>query len=86
MEYPEHEKLTVIKEKSQLLGEFLEWARSSNYEFCNRVVIDKGSAWEKVEYQPNRAPIEKILADFYEIDLTKLEFEKQQMLATIKGE
>ena len=85
MEYPEHEKLTLVKDNSQLLGEFLEWARGNSYEFCGRVVVDRDTPCEKVDYQPNRKSIEAILAEFYEIDLNKLEVEKVQMLEAIRN-
>ena len=84
MEYPEHEKLTEVKDKSQLLGEFLEWALSKNYAFCKRVTVEEGTPWERTEYQPYSGSVDKILAEFYEIDLLKLESEKRQMLVKIE--
>ncbi len=83
MEYPEHEKLTAIQEKSQLLGEFLEWARSNGYDFCQMTTQEEGSPWERVEYQPYRKSVDQILAEFYEIDLRKLEEEKREILASL---
>lgn len=84
MDYPEHEKLTAIQDKSQLLGEFLEWARSNDYDFCHRTIQEEGTPWERVEYRPSHKAVDKILAEFYEIDLKVLEEEKRQMLAAIR--
>ena len=82
--YPEHEKLTGIKDKSQFLGEFLEWARCNNYEFCRRVTVEVSTPWERVYYEPERKSIEAILAEFFDIDLKKLEIEKRQMIDEIR--
>lgn len=74
--YPEHEKLQAIKEKSQAIGEFLEWLQGKGFRLAK---------WEKepdeeeqlVQQFPN---IERLLAEYFQIDLAKLEKEKYAML------
>ena len=83
MEYPEHEKLTKIKDNSQLLAEFLEWALGKDYAFCQRITVEGGTPYERTVYHPYSSSVDKILAEFYEIDLAELENEKRQMLAII---
>jgi len=74
--YPEHEKLKKINDKSQTIGEFIDWI---NYE--KDIVLAK---YEDYCLFPIRTPIEKLLAEFFEIDSDKLESEKCQMLELIR--
>ena len=86
MKYPEHEKMKEVQEDSQIIGEFLEWLKSE-YELCIfREGIDNCLACEEEidGYIPVSLKIEKILADYYDIDLDKIEKEKRQMLEEIK--
>ena len=72
-EFPEHEKMQKIQKKSQAIGEFLEWIRDKDIEFC---------LWDEHgdEFVPFRDSVEKILATYFGIDLTKIETEKRAML------
>jgi hypothetical protein len=73
--YPEHEKLMLIKNESQIIGEFLEWLRGTNL-FIG--YADEGGL--DMYYASN----EEILAEYFKIDLYKLEQEKNQMLKQLK--
>lgn len=64
VQYPEHEKLRLVSEKSQACGEFLDW------------LIERG--WEPRE--GGSANVRKLLAEFFEIDQELLEREKEHML------
>ncbi len=63
--YPEHEKLSEVKEQSQFLGEFLDYCRENNI-------------------NPLKGSIQQMLAAFFQIDLRKLEDEKDEMLEEIR--
>ena len=67
MDFPEHEKLKVVQEKSQAAGDFYYWA------------INKGYIRQCMFLN-----LEKILAEFFEIDLKKIDNENMQMLGEIK--
>lgn len=78
-QYPEHEKLDGIRELSQALGGVLDW-----------MLNEKG--WKIAEYVedvhhkslfPVHVNITTVLAEYYKIDLGKLEDEKLQMLDEI---
>jgi len=71
MKYPEHEKMHSVKEKSQAIGEFLEQIQSEGLVICD---------YHEHEWSPISKGIEQILADYFEIDLNKIEREKRQML------
>ncbi len=73
MKYPEHEKLNGIKDKSQFLGEFIEWAQSKGMTFCE--YSEDGEGMYRVQKSINT-----LLAEFFEIDLNKIAEEKDAML------
>jgi hypothetical protein len=74
--YPEYEKLMLIKNESQIIGEFLEWLTiEKELSLCAH---DEGGVNEA--YYSN----EEILSEYFKIDLYKLEQEKNQMLKQLK--
>jgi hypothetical protein len=75
--HPECDKLLAVKERSQAIGEFLEWLTGEK-----GVVL---ATW----FPPGRLEsggyrIEKLLAEFFEIDLDKVEQEKRVMLEELR--
>lgn len=79
MNYPEHEKLKLIKERSQCLGEFLmEWLPSKGWAIYDEDTPDK-RPWPVLE------PGGKILAEFFGIDQKRLDQEKRAMLAECRA-
>lgn len=76
--YPEHEKLNKIADKSQVIGEFLEYLQDEKrYLLCELVCETK--------YYPVHVSIQDLLADFFGIDQKKLEKEKREMLEEIRA-
>jgi hypothetical protein len=74
MSYPEHEKLDAVKEQSQAIGEFLDLGP---YTLCEWVKFDD---CDREQLVPVRKPLQAILADWFKIDLAKLEGERRAML------
>lgn len=78
--YPEHDKLKLISEQSDTIGEFLE---SAGYVLAQYKEVEN-------RLEPQLLPVitstTQILADYFDIDLTVIEQEKRQMLATIRQE
>lgn len=74
--YPECEKMQAIKDKSQAIGEFIEWL-GINGMFIGD--YDEGG-------YPTTALLntEQLLAKYFKIDLNKVEKEKRRMLAEIR--
>ena len=70
--YPECDKMLAVKDKSQVIGEFLEWLQCvKEIELCQ--LID---GEEEMEYSPIYFSNEELLAEFFNIDLDKVEKEK----------
>lgn len=78
MNYPECEKMKDVQEDSQKIGEFLDWLLNKR-----GLVICK---WEKSGYFEYRRNIEELLAEYFGIDLNKVEKEKRQMLDEIRSQ
>jgi hypothetical protein len=74
-ELTEHERLSLVKDKSQAIGDFVEWMGHKGISLCH---VRHG------EYIPVYAPITKLLAEYFDIDENKLEREKRQILAEIR--
>lgn len=92
-QYPEHEKLQDVKIKSQWLGEFLEWLKNEKsfglYKFEDEVYdVPSGGRLRNGHGDPVLVPVhtstQSILAEFLDIDLIKLEKEKDTMLAEMQ--
>lgn len=75
---PEHDKLKVVKAKSQAIGEFIEWLGSQEVRLA-RYDLDLGILVDDM------MPIEKRLAAYFGIDLAKLEAEKLALLAAVRS-
>lgn len=77
MKYPEHEKLKLIKDQSQIIGEFLAWLQyKKKISLCTI---------ENDDYVGYYKRIEEILANYFDIDLNKIEKEKMEMLNEIRN-
>ncbi len=88
-QYPEHEKLHAVKERSQAIGEFLEWLGTNGFHLAKwmKVCAPDGSAGECDEVDQlvqQSFNIENLLAEYFQIDLAKLEQEKRAMLEQIR--
>lgn len=77
--FPEHEKMGLVREDSQKIGEFLEWLRSKGLVICTYQERHEG-------YWPANMSINQWLADYCEIDLRRIDQEKRLMLEIVRRE
>jgi hypothetical protein len=77
-EYPEHEKLAEVSERSQAIGEFLDLALPSMGIHLCEADEETGRYW------PTHRPIQSMLAEWFEIDQKKLDAEKEAMLEAMR--
>ena len=92
-QYPECEKMKSVRDESQTIGEFLEWLfdekgyRLGFYHTHDGETCNKHSDCGMVENYMNPVvgfSIEYILAEYFKIDLKKVEEEKRAMLDAIR--
>lgn len=70
--------MKAVQSKSQAIGEFLDlFCREKGYSLCELV----GD-----QYEPVSRSIETLLAEYFEIDLKKVEDERRAILAHIRGD
>ena len=85
---PEHNKLRAIADKSQTVGEFLEWLGEQGLTVCRFQELTRHSDelgdYSPEGYYPARTSREKLLAEFFDIDLDKIEAEKRAMLDALQ--
>lgn len=73
IQYPEHEKLFGISERSQEIGNFIE--------NCGYVLAEYD---EDDRLRPVMLTTEQVLAKYFGIDLKLIEQEKEQMLEEVR--
>lgn len=76
--YEEHEKLKLVKDKSEICGHFLDWLKG---ERNPQIVLSEDTGNCDV---PCFKRTEQLLAEYFEIDLDKLEKEKCQMIEGLR--
>lgn len=85
---PELDKMLAVKEKSQVVGEFLEWLNEQKIVLAEYTddTCDCGCDCEEELLLHIRKGREQLLADFFEINLDKCEQERQQILADLRSD
>ena len=76
MKNSEHKKMLAVKPQSQSIGEFLQWLEDKGIVFA----CYDGDFLEEYPFQTK----EKWLAEFFEIDLDKIEKEKLAMIEELQ--
>lgn len=71
--YPECEKMAAVQDKSQTIGEFLDWLGT-------KYTLAEYDEYDEDELFPVSINIQKLLAEYFEIDLDKVEEEKNDIL------
>jgi hypothetical protein len=92
--FPEHDKLKAVQEKSQIIGEFLDWLQNEqavvltkahqHSKFC-REDGERVCGVEKDALVPVISPIPRWLARYFDIDEEELESEKRRMLDELRS-
>lgn len=80
----ELQKINAVREKSQAIGEFLDWLSQKNYSICElrfktKLKIDEA-------YFPIHKSIEKWIAEYFDIDLEQAEKERVKILEDFREE
>lgn len=81
--YPEHERLKEIRGHSRAIGDFIEWLGERKMPICK---LHTGPDFlSDGEYFPYQDSTDAILAEYFEIDLKRLEDEKQAMIDALRA-
>ena len=94
-ECPECERLHEVAPESQKIGEFLEWLRGqkqimlaqyhAHSKECRASDGDLACGYRRNDLEPVRNPTEKILAEYFKIDLDKVENERRTLLDYLRS-
>lgn len=76
--YPEHDRMAEVRERSQVIGEFLDFIP---YRLCEI----NNESWSFPQWVPVGRSVNAILADYFGIDLNRVEQEKRAMLADLRA-
>jgi hypothetical protein len=83
VKYPEHIRLKAVVAESQAIGQFIEWmTQEKNWVIADWVELSDIELID--QYRPVSMSIEAMLAEYFQIDLKKIEAEKQAMLEEIR--
>lgn len=82
MSYPELEKMQAVSGESQKIGRFLEWLQSEREPRIELAVWHGGKFGD--ELRPSNLKIEPLLAEYFNIDLVIVEYERRVMLDSIR--
>jgi hypothetical protein len=84
-EYPECEKMHKVSETSNQIGYFIDWLRGTKeIVFSKWYLNEDGDPEENDILLPEFPDMEKLLAEFFNIDLNKVEAERCVMLDEIR--
>lgn len=90
---PEHDKLRAVSDKSQAIGQFIEWLQDrgivlARYHEHEESCYDEGEirvcGTRAGDLVPDYSTIETRLAAYFKIDLKKLEAEKRALLDEVR--
>jgi len=94
---PELDRMMAVVDKSQSIGEFIEWMQVTKGAFFVRyhehssgcyTDSDKRICGFSDNSDPERinTPIEQLLAEYFHIDLVKAEQERRAVLSFVRGD
>ena len=78
MNCPECEKMAAVQKESRELSNFVDWLREQGYEICEE------NESENRPYDRLRKSNEQLFADYFGIDLKKVEEERRALLEEIR--
>lgn len=80
--YPECTKMDQVSDESQRIGEFIEWLQEKGYILARYEEVE---GYSNPQLIPSPAPIERLLADYFGIDLDKVDQEQREILKVIRA-
>ena len=81
-DYPEHDKLQVVKDRSQAIGAFLDWLTGEKG--YTLAIWGEDNEYKEERLFPRSPVTNDLLAEYFDIDQDLLEAEKQHMLDALR--
>lgn len=81
MKYPEHTKLKAVHHQSQTISEFIDWLQGVK----GMHIMERGQYDYEWHFARTKGGVTGLLAEYFKIDLDKLEAEKRQMLDELRA-
>lgn len=97
--YPECDKLERVSDESQNIGEFIDWLHNEKgYCIANTHAHQEGCfarpefdddddaecGYKEDELQPIHLTIEKLLAEYFDVDMDKVEKERRKIIEDLR--
>lgn len=83
--YLEHDKRSKVLSRSQEIGDFLDWITHEKGWFLAEVPKFEDHPDNNCVYPVYYSP-ESLLAEYFDIDLDRIELERRDMLKRLRGE
>ena len=83
METPECDKMRAVQEKSRELTNFVDWLREQKYAICEEK--EYSDTYPREQWYPLRKNFEELFAEYFGIDLKKVEEERRALLEEIRS-
>lgn len=80
-ECPECERLVANESESSILTDFVDWLNSNGYVICT---LEDTQGYPREQFISLRKTYEQLFADYFEIDLKKVEQERRALLASLR--
>ncbi len=81
----EVEKLVAAQDESRAISSFIDWLEENGYAICTLQKTGfHGGDFDEI-WMPKRNSHEEMLADYFEIDLNKVEEERRAMLESLQN-
>lgn len=84
----ELDKMKAVQNESQAIGAFIEWLGTKDYVIGRHLSMEEmdemGLDPDETNIVPVYTSIEKMLAEYFEIDLNKVEKEKMKILDNLR--
>jgi len=80
-ECPECDKMLKHKTESMTLTNFVDWLNENGYAICT---LEETNGYPKEQWITIQRNYEQLFAEYFKIDLNKVEIERRALLAAIR--
>lgn len=81
MDSPECDKMVANQDKSLILSDFVDWLNQNGYAICT---LEETPGYPKEQWISIRKSYEELFADYFGIDLKKVEQERRTILENLR--